>query len=83
MANVIKKLIVEVSFSAKGEQRHFQGQIIPDHLIERYLNLEMGRTEGLFLPVGDGEQISAKNIHWFKISKITGDESLQHEAYAL
>lgn len=83
MANVIRKLLVEVSFFANGEERYFQSQIIPSHLIERYMNLEMGKTDGLFLPVGDGEQVSAKNINWFKIVKITDGESLQHESYAL
>lgn len=64
---VIKSLCVTVIYRVGEELKTFKSQIAPPFLIERFLQLEMGNVEGLFIPVGKGQQVSAKNVEWFEI----------------
>ncbi|WP_159282202.1 hypothetical protein [Rahnella variigena] len=64
---VIKSLCVTVIYRVGEELKTFKSQITPPFLIERFLQLEMGNVGGLFIPVGNGQQVSAKNVEWFEI----------------
>lgn len=64
---VIKFLCVTIIYRVNEEIKTFRSQITSPLLIDRFLQLEMGRADGLFIPVGSGQQVSAKNVEWFEI----------------
>lgn len=66
---VIKSLCVTVIYRVGEELKTFKSQITPPLLIDRFLQLEMGRVDGLFIPVGNGQQVNAKNVEWFEIMR--------------
>lgn len=70
MANVTKALEVSVVYRVDGEIKIFSGTVAARLVIDRYLKLEMGDAIGLFVPVGDGQQVNALNIEWFEIKRI-------------
>ncbi|CNJ80122.1 Uncharacterised protein [Yersinia intermedia] len=66
---VIKSLCVTVIYRVGAELKTFKSQITPPLLIDRFLQLEMGHVDGLFIPVGNGRQVNAKNVEWFEIMR--------------
>jgi hypothetical protein len=69
--SITRALCVKVIYRLDEELKEFKGRIIPFPLMERFFQLEAGHTDGLFIPVGKGQQISAKNIEWFEIIRVT------------
>lgn len=68
MANFkISKLCVTVVYRVGEEIKTFKAQLTSGLLIDRFLQLEVGNVNGLFIPVGQGQQVSAKNVEWFEI----------------
>jgi hypothetical protein len=74
MAQVINSMVsalnVQVFYRVDGETKVFSETVVSPLVIERYLKLEMSDTIGLFVPVGDGQQVSALNIEWFEIIRV-------------
>jgi len=67
MGIVTKALNVTVVYRVDGDTKIFSETVVSHLVIERYLRLEMSDTIGLFVPVGNGQQVSALNIEWFEI----------------
>ncbi|WP_192945375.1 MULTISPECIES: hypothetical protein [Yersinia] len=66
----ITALNVNVVYRVDGEVRVFNKKVVAALVIERYLKLESGDTVGLFVPVGNGQQVNALNIEWFEIERV-------------
>lgn len=66
-AEKISKLCITVVYRVGEEIRTFKAQLTSGMLIERFIQLESGNVDGLFIPVGKGQQVSAKNVEWFEI----------------
>lgn len=77
MANATKMvgaLNVTVIYRVDGEVRTFRESVVAPIAIERYLQLECGDPVGLFVPVGNGQQVNALNIEWFEIERVSSQE---------
>ena len=77
MANakrMIGALNVTVIYRVDGEVRAFRESVVAPIAIERYLQLECGDPVGLFVPVGNGQQVNALNIEWFEINRVSSEE---------
>ncbi|HDT6594726.1 TPA: hypothetical protein ACGPDU_000009 [Raoultella ornithinolytica] len=77
MANakrMIGALNVTVIYRVDGEVRTFRESVVSPIAIERYLQLECGDPVGLFVPVGNGQQVNALNIEWFEINRVSSEE---------
>lgn len=74
MAQVINTLVsalnVQVVYRVDGETKVFSQTVVSPMVIERYLKLEMSDTIGLFVPVGNEQQVNALNIEWFEIERV-------------
>lgn len=83
MAQVINShvsaLNVQVAYRVDGEIKTFSETVVSPLVIDRYLRLEMSDTIGLFVPVGNGQQVNALNIEWFKIERINSQERIDVE----
>ena len=64
---LVSKLCVTVIYRVAEELKTFKSQVSAGFLIDRFLQMEMGNIDGLFIPVGKGQQVSAKNDEWFEI----------------
>ncbi|MCW2477751.1 hypothetical protein [Candidatus Symbiopectobacterium sp. NZEC135] len=67
----ITALNVDVFYRVDGETRRFTKTIVAPYIVHCYLKLESGDTVGLFVPVGNGQQVNALNIEWFEIERVT------------
>lgn len=79
MANakrMIGALNVTVIYRVDGEVRTFRESVVAPIAIERYLQLECGDPVGLFVPVGNGQQVNALNIEWFEIDRVRSEEAI-------
>lgn len=78
MAQVINSLVsalnVQVFYRVDGETKVFSETVSSPLVIERYLRLETSDTIGLFVPVGNGQQVNALNIEWFEIERVQKPE---------
>ncbi|MGP4130058.1 hypothetical protein OJE16_09910 [Pantoea tagorei] len=78
MAQVINSLVsalnVQVVYRVDGETKVFSETVASPLVIERYLRLETSDTIGLFVPVGNGQQVNALNIEWFEIERVQKPE---------
>lgn len=78
MAQVISSLVsalnVQVVYRVDGETKVFSETLASPLVIERYLRLETSDTIGLFVPVGNGQQVNALNIEWFEIERVQKPE---------
>lgn len=78
MAQVINSLLsalnVQVVYRVDGETKVFSETVASPLVIERYLRLETSDTIGLFVPVGNGQQVNALNIEWFEIERVKKPE---------
>lgn len=78
MAQIINSLVsalnVQVVYRVDGETKVFSETVASPLVIERYLRLEMSDTIGLFIPVGNGQQVNALNIEWFEIERVRKPE---------
>jgi hypothetical protein len=70
MGIVTKALNVTVVYRVDGDTKIFSETVVSHLVIERYLRLEMSDTIGLFVPVGNGQQVNALNIEWFEIERV-------------
>jgi hypothetical protein len=77
--SIIRALCVTIIYRLNGEVKEFRRRVIAPLVIERYLKLEASETDGLFVPVGNGQQISAKNIEWFEIIRATDECDCQDQ----
>lgn len=66
----VTALNVSVLYRLSGEVKTFSETIVAPLVIDRYLQLEMSDTIGLFVPVGNGQQVNALNIEWFEIERV-------------
>ena len=66
----VTALNVSVVYRVDGEVKTFSETIVAPLVIDRYLQLEMSNTIGLFVPVGNGQQVNALNIEWFEIERV-------------
>ncbi|EJG2193400.1 hypothetical protein CIZ71_RS12245 [Klebsiella oxytoca] len=79
MANVksmVSALNVTVIYRVAGEVRTFRESVVAPIVIKRYLQLECGDSIGLFVPVGNGQQVNALNIEWFEIERVNPQEGI-------
>ncbi|CAI1747569.1 hypothetical protein [Serratia entomophila] len=67
---IIKALNVSVVYRVDGEVRVFSETVVSSLVIDRYLRLESGDTVGLFVPVGNGQQVNALSVEWFEIERV-------------
>lgn len=78
MAQVINSQVsalnVQVVYRVDGETKVFSETVVSPLVIERYLRLETSDAIGLFVPVGNGQQVNALNIEWFEIKRVKGPE---------
>jgi len=78
MAQVISSslsaLNVHVVYRVDGETKVFSETVASPLVIDRYLRLEASDTIGLFVPVGNGQQVNALNIEWFEIERVQKPE---------
>ncbi|EFE3303440.1 TPA: hypothetical protein LAO88_001238 [Escherichia coli] len=70
VTNIVDALNVTVIYRVDGEIKTFSDSVVAPIVIERYLQLEYGSAVGLFVPVGNGQQVNALNIEWFEIERI-------------
>lgn len=75
MAQVVNSLVsalnVQVVYRVDGETKVFSETVVSPLVIDRYLRLEMSDTIGLFVPVGNSQQVNALNIEWFEIERVS------------
>ncbi|HDC4429959.1 TPA: hypothetical protein O8L76_004146 [Enterobacter asburiae] len=71
VTSMVSALNVTVLFRVAGEVKTFSDTVVSPIVIERYLQLECGDAIGLFVPVGNGQQVNALNIEWFEIERVT------------
>lgn len=71
VTNRVDALNVTVIYRVDGEVKTFSDSVVAPIVIERYLQLECGSAVGLFVPVGNGQQVNALNIEWFEIERVT------------
>ncbi|AXU94245.1 hypothetical protein CI789_02775 [Erwinia persicina] len=75
MAQVVNSLVsalnVQVVYRVDGETKVFSETVVSPLVIDRYLRLEMSDTIGLFVPVGNGQQVNALSIEWFEIERVS------------
>ena len=78
MAQVINSLVsalkVHVVYRVDSEIKVFSETVSSPFVIERYLRLEASDVIGLFVPVGNGQQVNALNIEWFEIERVQKSE---------
>ncbi|HBE9079090.1 TPA: hypothetical protein KNG91_002012 [Serratia fonticola] len=67
---LIGALNVTVMYRVDGEVRVFHETVTSSLAVERYLKLESGDAFGLFVPVGNGQQVHAVCIEWFEIERV-------------
>jgi len=75
MAQVVNSLVsalnVQVVYRVDGETKVFSETVVSPLVIDRYLRLEMSDTIGLFVTVGNGQQVNALSIEWFEIERVS------------
>lgn len=70
ISRLISALNVSVIYRVDGESKTFSETVVSPLVIDRYLQLEVSDTIGLFVPVGNGQQVNALNIEWFEIERV-------------
>jgi hypothetical protein len=69
--SVVRALCVTVVYLLDDEKKTFRNRIDSPLLMDRFFRLEAGDTNGLFVPVGKGQQVSSSNVEWFEIIRVT------------
>lgn len=69
--SVVRALCVTIVYRLDGELKTFCSRIDSPSLMDRYFRLEVGETSGLFVSVGNGQQVSSRNVEWFEIIRVT------------
>lgn len=69
--SLVRAICVTIVYRLDGEFKTFRGRIDSPLLMDRLFRLEVGETNGLFVPVGKGRQVSSSNVEWFEIIRVT------------
>ncbi|EMB2734019.1 MULTISPECIES: hypothetical protein [Serratia] len=68
--SVVRALCVTIVYRLDGDIKTFRHRIDASSLMDRFFRLEAGDTNGLFIPVGKGQQVSSGNVEWFEIIRV-------------